>query len=275
MAGVAWTAGLTRLLAWALRDGSLALAVIAGCGACPALAEAERNEAPTAKSRSSQGEQGTVADAGGMGQFLDRLMMAESGGRDTAANPRSTALGPFQFIEATFLDVARRHFTTETIKLSVAQVLALRTDRAFSRRAAEAYTRDNATTLAGSGVPPTFANLRLAFLLGAGGAIRVLQAGDKTPAIRIVGAQVVEANPFMAGMTASDLVAWSGRNLAAADLAKRRVAVPGGGPTPPKRPVIHVRCNRDLPSCRRWISLATRRAVKRMPGARPGRKAKR
>src|SRR5690606_6893021 len=35
-----------------------------------------------------------------MPKFFDRLMMAESGGRLTARNARSTALGPFQFIES-------------------------------------------------------------------------------------------------------------------------------------------------------------------------------
>jgi len=38
--------------------------------------------------------------------FLDRLMLAESSGQLDARNPRSTALGPFQFIESTFLEVA-------------------------------------------------------------------------------------------------------------------------------------------------------------------------
>ena len=38
--------------------------------------------------------------------FLDYLMRAESNGRDTATNPRSTALGAFQFIE-NILMVAR------------------------------------------------------------------------------------------------------------------------------------------------------------------------
>jgi hypothetical protein len=42
--------------------------------------------------------------------FLDRLMSAESGGLAHAKNPRSTALGPFQFIKSTFLEITRRHF---------------------------------------------------------------------------------------------------------------------------------------------------------------------
>ena len=40
--------------------------------------------------------------------FLDRLMGAESAGRSHAKNPRSSALGPFQFINSTFLAVMRR-----------------------------------------------------------------------------------------------------------------------------------------------------------------------
>ena len=71
--------------------------------------------------------------------FLDRLMRAESNGRDFAANPRSTALGPFQFIKATFIEVTRRHFA-EVASFSDEQVLALRTDRAYARRAAAIYS---------------------------------------------------------------------------------------------------------------------------------------
>ena len=45
--------------------------------------------------------------------FLDRLMTAESAGRVNAKNPRSTALGPFQFIKSTFLELTRRHFSAD------------------------------------------------------------------------------------------------------------------------------------------------------------------
>lgn len=42
----------------------------------------------------------TLPPAFPMEEFLDRLMIAESGGRLRRKNPRSTALGPFQFIES-------------------------------------------------------------------------------------------------------------------------------------------------------------------------------
>lgn len=225
-----------------------------------------------------------------MADFLNRLMMAESGGRNELRNPRSTAFGPFQFIESTFIEVCRRHFAAETANLTTAQILALRTDRVFSRRAAEAFTRDNAVLLATHDLPGSKANLRLAFLLGGAGAVRVLKAEPKTSVISLLGAQVVQANPFMAGMTARDLALWSGRNLAAqkpdhilitaepgaSSLAPANVvalAQKSAPPPPPPKPVV--KCNLDLPSCRRFLHLAERRlaakAAKPIASAQPRR----
>ena len=79
------------------------------------------------------------APLGAFDSFLDHLMRAESNGRNTAANPRSTALGPFQFIKSTFLDVMRRHFSADIAHLNETDILALRTDRGFARRAAAAF----------------------------------------------------------------------------------------------------------------------------------------
>ncbi len=219
-----------------------------------------------------------VTDETAMRLFLDRLMLAESGGRDDARNPRSTALGPFQFIESTFIEVARRHFHTETSNLSPAQVLQLRTNRQFARRAAEAFTRDNAAHLAVAGLEPTFANLRLAFLVGPGGAVRVLKADPASRAATVLGAQVIKANPFMIGMTTADLARWSNRNLSAATLGTARLAADtsriAGSRKAASRPSIAVRCNRGLVSCRRWVALATRR-VTRHAGGTGGRRSSR
>ncbi len=213
-----------------------------------------------------------IGDAAVMASFLDRLMQAESGGRDDARNPRSTAVGPYQFIESTFLDVCRRHFAAETTGLTAVQILALRTNRAFARRAAEAFTRDNAALLAASEVPTSKANLRLAFLLGAGGSLKVLKAEPATPVISLLGPGVVQANPFMAGMTARDLALWSTRNLAGEKpgaLIQTLSAASGVGAEPfglapvARKPVIAITCNIDLPSCKKFVVLAERRAAKK------------
>jgi hypothetical protein len=260
----------------ACRAGTLTGMALALAMSWPTAGGSMAEEAPRSTGRPAPAAAPSAeAMAAGMSQFLDRLMQAESGGRDDAANPRSTALGPFQFIETTFLEVVRRHFAAETRSMTPAQILARRTDRAFARRAAEAFTRDNAAALANAGVATSYANLRLAFLVGAGGAIALVTAEPKTPAIRILGTGVVQANPFMAGMSAADLANWSARNLAAGSGGTGRMAAAPAtlgasglgaarlvkAPSAPPRPRINVQCNRGLASCRRWIKLAIGRAA--------------
>lgn len=193
--------------------------------------------------------------------FLDRLMMAESGGRLDAKNPRSSALGPFQFIEATFLEVARRHFAGEIAGLTDPEILAKRMDPDFARRAALAYTQENAAFLGDQGHPVTSVNLRLAFLIGPTGAARLLTASADTPLSVILGSEVVTANPFMASMTAADLI-----RKAALDLSgNQRIS---GIPSNKAKPGLVVRCKRGLASCRRWIALRTRMLERRERAAR-------
>jgi hypothetical protein len=204
--------------------------------------------------------------------YLDRLMKAESNGRDTAANPRSTALGPFQFIKATFIEVARRHFAVEVGELSDQHLLGLRTDRNFARRAAAAYSRDSLALLSAQGLQPTFGHLRLAFLVGPMAAARLMQADPQTPAAQILGATVVRANPFMDGMTAADLVARAtrdigdhGTSVAVAPAPHERTAVPRPGPRVSPRPAgqgeatVTAQCNQKLVACRRWIAMQSNR----------------
>ena len=231
-----------------------------------------------------------------MDRFLDRLTIVEAGGRETAKNPRSSALGPFQFITSTFLDVARRHFLPETFGMQPQKVLALRTDRAFSRRAAEAYTLDSAAILSAHDIVSTPANLRLAYLLGAGSAVRVLKAQPAAPVLTLLGSGVVRANPFMKGMTAGDLARWSERNMAgrahpdhspvivvggAAVLtseAYEHISLANSAPAPRARSAARRTsvaatphrgltvaaqppCRTTLASCRKWVALTT--SVKR------------
>ena len=212
-----------------------------------------------------------------MSSFLDRLMAAESGGRDDASNPRSTAVGPYQFIESTWLDLARRIFATETQAMTPQLILALRTNRAFARRAAEAYSLDNAAALKTHGLAATFPHLRLAFLLGPSGAVRVLQAPPQTRVTFLLGPAVANANPFMYGLTAEGLIARAARDL---DVKPSTLAGIVAGDIPPdpasksRRTSAAVRCNLALPACRRWRTLAQARvgpvrvASRRVPTAK-------
>lgn len=193
-------------------------------------------------------------------------MHAESGGRDTAANPRSTALGPYQFIKSTFLDLARRHFGVEVQELSEDAILRLRTDRSFARRCAETYSRENLAFLAEQGLQPTFGHLRLAFLLGPFAAARVLQAAPATPVGEVVGPAVIRANPFMARMSTSNLIARTAREVGETvnevDVAPH-LRVAAAQPTPVARPVSRAlsarhACNPKLASCRKFADMQAR-----------------
>ncbi len=189
--------------------------------------------------------------------FLGRLMRAELGGRRFARNPASSALGPFQFVEATFLDVVRRNLPGFASGKSDTDILALRTDPNVARDAALIYTRENASALSAKGVAATAGNLRLAFFAGPGGAIKVLQAKPEEPVSNLLSPAAIQANPFLKDMTAAQLIARSAREAEGAALVT--AALPGGTALAPKVPV---HCNLKLASCRRWLALAEKRLTR-------------
>jgi hypothetical protein len=199
-----------------------------------------------------------------MEAFLDRLMMAESGGRLEARNPRSTALGPFQFIESTFLSLARRSFAAETAGMTTPQILALRTDMAFARKAAEAYTRENAALLQSLGVASSYPNLRLAYLLGPNGAAKVLKAPPDQPLSAVLSPAALVANPFMSWLTARGLAQRAAREVSQPVTTSQGVDVPPGSALPRRNlpPGLAVRCNLRLPSCKHWLSLQSVKAAR-------------
>jgi hypothetical protein len=194
--------------------------------------------------------------------FLDRLMIAESGGRDDAKNPRSSALGPYQFLGSTFLDVMGRYFPALIDGKSDAEVLQLRTDQAISRDAALVYTRENAAYLVDRGLEANAAHLRLAFLVGASGAQRVIAAAGETPVAQLLSAAALEANPFMRGMTAAELLQRAATEASGVQL----VTIPETSRRP-KFAGIRVRCSLARASCRKWVALAMKRKGKSAPQA--------
>ena len=198
--------------------------------------------------------------------FLDRLMSAESGGLAHAKNPRSTALGPFQFIKSTFLEITRRHFPADIAGLSETQILARRTDHDLSRRAAAVFCKDSVRYLKEQGLEPTFAHLRLAYLLGPADAARVMQAQEQTPVVRLLSPAVIKANPFMRRMQVGDLLAKSERDVSRepADLP-RTVRVASTPVQARQTRVVRVggRCNEKLSSCRKFHALKASKKTRR------------
>jgi len=135
----------------------------------------------------------------------------ESGGRADArpvgpdGRPRSSALGPNQFLESTFMEFANANPNIFQ-GMSRDQILAERTNPEISRLATQWNASRNAEVLQNAGIPVSDASLGLAHVFGGGGAVRIAQAAPETPIERILSPDVLRANPNFAGRTAGDIV---------------------------------------------------------------------
>ena len=201
--------------------------------------------------------------------FLDRLMQAESGGRLTAKNPRSSALGPFQFIQSTFHDIVMRYLPDLAEGKSYSEIQQMRTDLEASRLAALIYTRENAAYLNQRGVAPEPGFLRLAFLLGPNGAAKVIAAKPETAVSDLLSPAAVDANPFMRNMSAEQLIDRANREAAGLKPLPL-VALAKAKSAPPQ---IKVRCNLKLASCRKWLALAKQRLARKVARTERGERS--
>jgi len=145
-------------------------------------------------------------------RLAQALIKAESGGRRYAQNPRSTAGGPSQFLDDTWLDVVRRHRPDIAAGKSDAQVLSLRNDPALSAEMTQRYAQDNAGYLQSRGIEPSREALSLAHFAGPGGAAKVYSDPNET--VRsLLGEDAMAANPFLKGKTGRDLIDWAGKRV--------------------------------------------------------------
>lgn len=144
--------------------------------------------------------------------LIDSIIGAESGGNPNARNPNSSAAGPGQFIDSTWLTTIRG-IRPDLAEQPDSALLAMKTDPQLARQATEAYAQQNQAVLAKAGLPVNDGNTYLAHFAGPQGAVSVLQAHPDAPVADILGPGVVRANPFLAKMTAADLQAWAARKV--------------------------------------------------------------
>jgi len=163
--------------------------------------------------------------------LVDQIVGVESGGNANAKNPNSSASGPGQFIDSTWLDMLAKH--RPDITGSRDDLLALKSDPALSREMTAAYAADNAGILKGAGLPVTPGTQYLAHFAGPQGAVGILSADPSTPAGAVLGAGVVKANPFVGKMTAGDLAAWADRKMGGKGAAPMSMAGPSAAASAP------------------------------------------
>jgi len=165
--------------------------------------------------------------------LVDSIIGVESGGDPNARNPNSSASGPGQFIDSTWLSTIRAH-RPDLASQSDDALLALKTDPQLSAEMTGAYAQDNQAILSKAGVPVTPGSTYLAHFAGQQGAVKVLQADPNASVSDILGSKVVAANPFLQGMTAQGLQAWAAKKMGTqAPQAGVQNNAPANPPSPP------------------------------------------
>lgn len=175
------------------------------------------------KSMDSKQQADELQGATGARPLRERLIAAESGNNPDAQNPYSTAQGLGQFTDGTWMDMVRQHEPALAEGKTRQQILDLRKDPAISGRMVDHYISDNSTFLQNNGLDATDGNIYLAHFAGQGGAKAIL-SGDPTanaaevlaPLNGMTPEEFTAKNPFIKGMSASDLASWAGRKMGAA-----------------------------------------------------------
>jgi len=124
---------------------------------------------------------------------VDRILQVEG----TAKNPKSSAQGPGQFVDETWLDLIKRYRPDLASGLTREEILDLRTGPLANQLGPEmvkALAAENSAYLQYNKIDATAGNLYLAHFLGAGGAVAMLNAPPGMSAAEI-NPEAAKANP--------------------------------------------------------------------------------
>ena len=142
--------------------------------------------------------------------LVDKIVGVESGGRNDAKNPNSSALGQGQFTRPTWLGMVRKHKPEWSEGLTAAQILEKRKVPEASRWAIKAYAAENAPKLYRAGVAVDEASLYLAHMFDGPVAVKIYKANPNAPVQDIVGVAAFKANrKLLAGKKVKELIAWA------------------------------------------------------------------
>jgi hypothetical protein len=151
--------------------------------------------------------------------LADLIITAESNGNPRDKNKKSSATGPAQFLDDTWLEMISAYRPALATGHSPKEILALRRDPDLSREMTTRFMQRNARILRKRNLPVTPGTLYLTHFAGVGGAVALLSGPDKEHAAtimakadasgRLTRAKIVAANPFLAEFTVADLKHWA------------------------------------------------------------------
>jgi hypothetical protein len=128
-------------------------------------------------------------------------------------NPLSSAAGPAQFLDETWLDVMRNNPATRDLVANKSQqeILSMRANPDLNKSATEYYAQSNAPTLRNYNIPVNDDTLRMAHGFGPAGAVKIIQSPNERmetlfpPDQRGNMNPVLAANPAYLGKTAGQV----------------------------------------------------------------------
>ncbi|MGR3468163.1 MAG: peptidoglycan DD-metalloendopeptidase family protein, partial [Shimia sp.] len=179
---------------------------------------------------------GAARGSGAVEALVNQIIRVESAGDARAKNPLSTATGLGQFIESTWLRMMRTYRPDLVATLSRRELLELRFDPTMSRAMVTNLARENEAYLRARGHAITPGRLYLAHFLGPGGANTALRANPDDSVLAVMGASVVNANPFLKGRDVRWMTDWSDRKMSRMTGGAVVVSVPAT-PAPEPRDV--------------------------------------
>lgn len=158
----------------------------------------------------------TVLASDAVEALIGRIIRVESAGNATAKNPLSSATGLGQFIDSTWLRMMASYRPELAASMARRDLLNLRFNPDLSREMVKHLAQENEAYLRARGHQITAGRLYLAHFLGPEGAHRALSAADGASVLQVMGAGVVNANPFLNGYSIAQLKGWADRKMSAA-----------------------------------------------------------
>jgi hypothetical protein len=151
--------------------------------------------------------------------LADLIITAESNGNVRDKNKKSSATGPAQFLDDTWLEMISAYRPALATGHSQKEILALRRDPDLSREMTTRFMQRNAKILRKRNLPVTPGTLYLTHFAGVAGAVALLSGPDREHAATIMAkadasghltrAKIVAANPFLAEFTVAELKHWA------------------------------------------------------------------
>ena len=131
----------------------------------------------------------------------------------TGKNPKSSAMGPGQFIDSTFDEYLKS--TGKALGQGGVPADRAAAKQSLGQDATMWYKSMNEKALAKAGIPVDNTTLYGAHFLGPGGLQKIWQADPTTPVAQLLDSGAIEANPtILAGKTAGEVKAWLAQKTA-------------------------------------------------------------